>query len=486
MTDNKNSALLTDFYQLTMAYAYWKSGIADRRAVFHSFFRRPPFRGGFTISCGLEPFIRYLEQFHFSKSDLDYLADQKNPSNNPLFDDGFLKMLETLRLNVDVDAVEEGVAIFPYEPMIRVSGPLLQCQLLESPLLNYMNFPTLIATKAARVRLASGQDRIMEFGLRRAQGSDGALTASRAAFVGGCDSTSHVLAGKMFGIPIQGTHAHSWIMAFEKEEDAFEQYAKIFPELPIFLVDTYNTIEGVKAAIRVGHRLRSRGHDLGGIRLDSGDLAALSIEARKMLDAAGFPKALIVASNELDEVVISELKHQGSKIDVWGVGTNLVTSKDHPALDGVYKISAIEKSDGSMRYILKLSEQLAKVSNPGILDIMRYSLDGRMVGDIIFDTELGIKNPSNNIDPFDSTKQFTFPDNATTEALLKPVVRSGKSVYTFPTLQSIRARTLQSLQELPKGVTRFLNPHIYPVVLEKELYNIKVDLMRSIRTRRGA
>ncbi len=486
MTDPKNSALLTDFYQITMAYAYWKSGLADRKAVFHAFFRRPPFRGGFTIACGLQSLIEYLDQFHFSKSDLDYLANQNNASGHPLFDDAFLKMLETLRLSVDVDAVEEGVSLFPYEPIVRVSGPLLQCQLLESPLLNYINFPTLIATKAARVRLAAGQDRIMEFGLRRAQGADGALTASRSAYIGGCDSTSHVLAGKVYGIPIQGTHAHSWIMAFEKEEDAFEQYGKIFPELPVFLVDTYNTIDGVKAAIRVGHRLRSKGFDLGGIRLDSGDLAALSIEARKLLDAAGFPKAVIVASNELDEVIISELKHQGAKVDIWGVGTNLVTSKDQPALDGVYKISAIEKEDGSMRYILKLSEQLAKVSTPGILDVMRFTIDGRMAGDIIFDTKLKIANPNHNVDPFDATKQLTIPEGATFETLLKPVVRSGKSVYTSPVLPAIRQRTLQTLQELPKGVTRFLNPHIYPVSMEKELYNIKVDLMRSIRTRRGA
>ncbi len=480
-----DTPLLTDFYQITMAYAYWKKGLSDKKAVFHSFFRRPPFKGGFTIACGLEQLLRYLDTFHFSKSDLDYLAQQKSPSGRPLFEEAFLKMLEDLRLSVDIDAVEEGTALFPYEPMVRVSGPLLQCQLLESPLLNLMNFPTLIATKAARIRLAAGNDKIMEFGLRRAQGVDGALTASRSAFIGGCDSTSHVLAGKIFGIPVQGTHAHSWIMSFEDEEEAFTEYAEVFPDRPFFLVDTYNTIEGVKGAIRVALRLKSRGIAIGGIRLDSGDLAALSIEARRLLDEAGLTEAKIIASNELDEVVISELKHQGAQIDIWGVGTNLVTAKDQPALDGVYKISAIEDGEGKLRYILKLSEQLAKVSNPGVLDILRFTVDGRIESDIIFDTLLGMPNPQANIDPFDPSKQINIPKNAIAQTLLKPVVRSGVRVYTSPSLQTIQKKTLETLQHLPKGVKRFLNPQIFPVAMEKQLFLIKTELMRSIRSRRG-
>ena len=375
-------------------------------------------------------------------------------------------MLGKLRLEVDVDAVLEGTAVFPSEPLVRVTGPLLQCQLLESALLNHINFPTLIATKAARVRLAAGSDKVFEFGMRRAQGADGALTASRAAYVGGCDATSHVLAGKIFGIPVQGTHAHSWIMAFEEEETSFEQYGEVFPEQPIFLVDTYNTIEGVKAAIRVGTLLRARGFELGGVRLDSGDLAALSIETRKLLDTAGFPKALIVASNELDEVIISELKHQGAQIDVWGVGTNLVTAKDQPALDGVYKISALEDGTGKLRYILKLSEQTPKISNPGVLDVMRVSEGGKMVGDLIFDTLLG-------------------GQDLTAETLLQPIVRSGKVIYTTPPLQVLRQTTLETLSKLPSGVKKLVNPQPYPVAMEKHLSTLKGNLIESIRGKKN-
>ncbi|MGH2637855.1 MAG: nicotinate phosphoribosyltransferase, partial [Rhabdochlamydiaceae bacterium] len=259
-------------------------------------------------------------------------------------------------------------------------------------------------------------------------------------------------------------------------------YAEVLPEQAIFLVDTYNTIEGVNAAIRVGKRLRARGYEMGGIRIDSGDLAALSIEARRLLNEAGFPEAVVVASNELDEVIIAELKHQGAQINVWGVGTNLITSKDQPALDGVYKISAIEGDDGQLRYLLKLSEQPAKVTNPGVLDIMRWSRDGEILGDLIYDVHLGVPSPDNNVDLFDPTRRISIPEGATFETLLKPVVRSGKSVYTSPELSAIRARTLETLERLPKGVKRFLNPHIFPVAMEKKLYDIKLDLMRRRRT----
>ncbi len=475
MSQNSLS-LLCDFYQLTMAYAYWKEGFANRKACFQLFFRRPPFKGGFTVACGLEAAVHFIQNFGFDDSDIAYLKGLKTP-----FDDAFLEMLRGLKLEVNVDAVEEGKIVFPYEPLLRVEGPLLACQLLESPLLNLMNFPTLIATKAARVCLAADGDPVMEFGLRRAQGIDGALTASRAAFVGGCTSTSNVLAGKQFGIPVQGTHAHSWVMAFDEEEDAFKAYAKIYPDTSVLLVDTYDTIEGVKKAINVGLSLKKEGHNLFGIRLDSGDLAYLSIESRKLLDAAGLEKVKIIASNELDENVILELKHQGAKIDIWGVGTNLVTGREQAALDGVYKLSALQDKQGKWQYKLKLSEQLAKVSNPGRLQVKRFSKDGQYQGDILYDTAIGIPDPRDNVDPFDTTRKVYIDPASTSEDLLVPIFREGKLVYNLPALKDIQKVTRESLKHLPVGMKRFLNPQTYPLGMEKGLYDLKTHLIQNIR-----
>ena len=464
-----------------MAYGYWKAGLDMRESVFHLFFRRPAFKGGFTIASGLESVVSFIENFHVDETDITYLAGLKNPAGAPYFEHDFLQMLSTLKLEVSIDAVPEGTVVFPYEPLMRVQGPLMQCQLLESPLLNLINFPTLIATKAARVCLAAQGDSVMEFGLRRAQGIDGALTASRAAFVGGCSTTSNVLAGKIFGIPVQGTQAHSWIMAFEEEEEAFQKYAEILPDSCVFLVDTYDTIEGVKKAIHVGKWLKKHGKKLLGIRLDSGDLAQLSIESRKLLDAAGFQDAQIIASNELDETVISELKRQGATITVWGVGTNLVTGKEQPALDGVYKLSALRDAAGAWKYTLKLSEQLAKVSNPGIQQIRRFSHDGTNIADVIYDIEQGISKECIAIDPFDETKQMKFDESLEFRDLLEPIFQHGKKVYNCPTLQEIRAKTKAELARLPVGMKRFLNPHMYPVGMEKALYDIKVKLIKKIR-----
>ncbi len=307
-------ALLTDLYQLTMAYAYWQAGIADQAAVFHLVFRDHPFQGGFTIASGLADSIRYLRGFKFTESDLAYMGSLAGNDGKNLFNRSFLDYLSHLRLQMDVDAVPEGTVVFPQEPLVRVRGPILQVQLVETALLNLVNFQSLIATKAARVCLAAHGDPVVEFGLRQAQGIDGALTASRAAYIGGCVGTSNVLAGKLFGIPIKGTHAHSWVMAFENELAAFEAYAKALPNNCIFLVDTYDSLEGVRHAVAVGKRLRKRGHKLAGIRLDSGDLAYLSIKAREILDAGGFKDAVIVGSNDLDERFISSLKQQGAAI----------------------------------------------------------------------------------------------------------------------------------------------------------------------------
>src|SRR5215213_2354655 len=339
-------SLLTDLYQLTMAYGYWKLGRGEQEAVFHLTFRKHPFAGGFTVACGLHAVIDYLRALRFDESDVGYLATLKGNDGRPLFDRKFLDYLRDMRFTCDIDAIPEGTAVFPHEPLVRVKGPILQAQIIETPLLNLVNFQTLIATKAARVCLAARGEPVLEFGLRRAQGIDGALSASRAAYVGGCAATSNVLAGRLFGIPVKGTHAHSWVMSFEDEREAFQEYAEALPNNCVFLADTYDTLEGVRRAAEVGKKLRARGHEMVGIRLDSGDLAYLSIEARKILDEAGFPRAAILASNDLDENLIASLKEQGAKVNVWGVGTKLVTAYDQPALGGVYKMAAIRAKDG--------------------------------------------------------------------------------------------------------------------------------------------
>ena len=351
---------------------------------------------------------------------------------------GFLEYLQQLQFSCDVDAMPEGTVAFPHEPLVRVRGPILQCQLLESALLNVINFQTLVATKAARVCQAAQGDAVLEFGLRRAQGIDGALAASRAAFVGGCSATSNVLAGKLFGIPVKGTHAHSWIMSFDDELEAFRTYAEAMPNNCVFLVDTYDTLDGVRNAIEVGRWLREKGHKLLGIRLDSGDLAWLSIEARKLLDAGGFAEAAIVASNDLDENLIVSLKQQGAKIGVWGVGTKLVTAYDQPALGGVYKLGAVREAGHAWQYRLKLSEQTIKISNPGILQVRRFFGPEEAIGDMLFNEEQGIRTDGQSItiiDPRDETRRMQIPSEAKYRDLLDSGSFAGeRSVYTSPTL----------------------------------------------------
>ncbi len=479
-------ALLTDLYQLTMAYGYWKAGLHKTESVFHLFFRRPPFQGGFAIAAGLENIIQYLKNFRFSQDDLSYLATLHSENKEPLFPDEFLQYLATLSFTGNLEAVPEGTVVFPYEPLLRIQGPIIECQLLESPLLNLINFPSLIATKAARVRLASQKDHVMEFGLRRAQGIDGALTASRAAYIGGCDSTSNVLAGKLFNIPVQGTHSHSWVMMFDEELEAFQAYAETLPGNSVFLVDTYNTVEGVKKAIEVGKWLHANGKKLLGIRLDSGDLAHLSIESRVLLDESGFQETKIIASNELDETLISELKRQGAKIDAWGVGTHLITGKEQAALDGVYKLSAIRDQGKKWKYKLKLSEQMSKISNPGVLQVRRYRMNNIYFADVIYNTASETSQQRLMVDPFDITKQHTISENAPYEDLLQPIFRQGTCVYSSPPLTEIRKQVKEQLNNFPVGIKRFLNPHIYLVGLEKSLYDLKIDLIKKIRSKQGS
>jgi nicotinate phosphoribosyltransferase len=473
--------LLTDLYQLTMAYGYWQQGMADHEAVFHLFFRKNPFKGGYTVACGLQTAVDFLQGFGFDESDLAYLAEQTGNDGKPLFDAGFLAYLKDMRLTCDVDAVPEGTVVFPHEPLLRISGPLIQCQLLETALLNILNFQTLIATKAARVVHSANGDPVLEFGLRRAQGIDGALSASRAAYVGGCASTSNVLAGKLYGIPIKGTHAHSWVMSFDTEMEAFEHYASAMPNNCVFLVDTYDTLQGVRHAVEVGRRLREQGHEMIGVRLDSGDLAYLSIEARKILDAGGFPKAAIVASNDLDEHLIKSLKDQHATISIWGVGTNLVTAADQPALGGVYKLSAIRSPGGDWKYRVKLSEQLIKVSNPGIQQVRRYRSPEGAVADMIYDTEHPPTTEATIVDPMDMTRRKHLPADAPYEDLLVPTFRKGKLIGPLPDLAAIRQRVQDQLQHFHSGIRRFDNPHEYPVGLEKGLFDRKMALVLKAR-----
>ncbi len=478
-------ALLTDLYQLTMAYGYWKLGRANQQAVFHLFFRKPPFQGGYAIAAGLQQAIEYLEEYRFDASDVSYLAELKGNDNKPLFERGFLEELSKLKLSIDIDAIPEGTAVFGQEPILRVKGPILQCQLLETPLLNMINFQTLIATKASRIRAAAGEDPVLEFGLRRAQGIDGGISASRAAYIGGCSATSNVLAGKLFQIPVKGTHAHSWVMSFDTEVEAFERYADVMPNNCVFLVDTYDTLEGVRRACEVGKRLRERGHEMAGIRLDSGDLAYLSIEARKILDEQGFPKANIVASNDLDERIMENLKNQGAQIAVWGVGTKLATAFDQPALGGVYKLAAIERQDGSWEPKVKLSEQAIKTSIPGILQVRRYQAENGLLGDMIFDESLGIDPREIIVDTKDTTRKKRLTKYAYAYDLLKPVMRAGESIAESESLESIRARAMEQMQLVHPTVRRFMNPHEYPVGLDIGLHEIRDRMIHETRDQRS-
>lgn len=480
---SQSLALLTDLYQLTMAYGYWKMKMENLEAVFHLFFRKLPFNGGYVVASGLESVIEFLKDFHFDQSDLDYLATLPSEGGGRLLPDDFLHYLSKFHFSCDVDAVPEGTPVFPYEPILRIKGPIIQGQILESPLLNLINFPSLIATKASRICQAANGDPILEFGLRRAQGVDGALTASRAAFVGGAESTSNVLAGKLFGIPVRGTHSHSWIMAFEEEEASFQAFAESLPDDCVFLVDTYDSIAGIKKAIHVGNWLKENGKKMVGIRLDSGDLAYLSQIAREKLDQAGFQDAVIVASNELDEILISDLKKQGARVAVWGVGTNLVTAKDHPALDGVYKLSAIQTQEGEWKPKLKLSEQMAKMTNPGILQIKRFRSEQGYIADMIYDELDPPKAPYSIIDPLDPTREKQLGANVESQDLLVPVFRKGKLVRSSPSLLEIQAYAQKQLHLIHSATKRFLNPHPYVAGLEKGLYANKVELIRKIRSR---
>ena len=464
-----------------MAHGYWKLGRIDEEAAFHLFFRTNAFGGGYTVAAGLAYVLDFLRNLRFQASDLAFLANLTGNDGRALFDRGFLAHLRDLDFTFDIDAVPEGTVVFPHQPMLRVTGPLLQCQLLETPLLDMINFQTLVATKAARVCAAADGDPVLEFGLRRAQGIDGALAASRAAYIGGCAATSNVLAGKLFGVPLRGTHAHSWVMSFGDECEAFGAYARVMPNNCVFLVDTYDTLNGVRHAVTVGRRLREQGVEMIGVRLDSGDLAYLSIEARRILDEGGFTSAAIVASNDLDEHIIASLKDQGAAVNMWGVGTKLATAYDQPALNGVYKLTALRRPGQTWQPKVKISEQTAKVSTPGVLQIRRYRQGGSFVADMIYDLSLGVEDDTTIVDPGDPTRLKRVPGGLESEELLVPVVRGGRVVYDEPGIEEIRERARDQMRHLHPTVLRFMNPHEYPAGLERRLHELRTRLILDAR-----
>jgi nicotinate phosphoribosyltransferase len=471
-------ALLTDLYQLTMAYGYWRCGLAEREAVFHLTFREHPFGGQYAVGCGLAYVVDLLDRFRFDDADLAYLQTLTDSGGHALFPAPFLDYLRDLTFTCDVDAIPEGTCAFAHEPLLRVRGPLMQSQIIETPLLNAINFQTLIATKASRVCRAAGDRPVLEFGLRRAQGIDGGLAASRAAYIGGCAATSNVLAGKLFGIPVRGTHGHSWVMAFDTELQAFEAYARAMPGNCVFLVDTYGTSEGIEHAVTVAGDLRRRGHQLAGIRLDSGDPVQLSCRARRVLDAAGLEQAAIVVSGDLDEYQIERLLREGAAVDVWGVGTRLATAYDQPALGGVYKLSAIRSERGEWEYKLKRSDDPAKQSAPGILQIRRFcDAQGQFQADVIYDEPTGLGTDVRLVTPTAETP-VPLPAPHTAEDLLVPVFRAGRRVCDPPLASDSRRRTLDQLQRLPPGVLRMQSPEPYLVGSEPRLHRCKTDLLR--------
>lgn len=473
----RNMTLLTDLYEITMAQGYWSQGKLDTEACFYSFYRDNPFGGGYGIFCGANQIAEIVDGFGFTDDDIEYLASLPSPAGTPLFDPEFLAWLANLELSVDICAVPEGSPVFPREPLVRVMGPLLQCQLLEPAILNGVNFQTLIATKASRICRAAEGRPVSEFGLRRAQGPDGALSSSRAAFVGGCSSVANVLAGKLYDIPVSGTHAHSWVMSFPDELSAFRAYAQAMPDNCILLVDTYDVKQGVSNAITVARELKRAGHQLKAVRIDSGDLAWLSKMTRAMLNQAGFDDVGIVLSNDLDEYTITALNEQRAQYTALGVGTHLASAYGQPALGGVYKLSAIrEPGQEEWAPRLKISEQLYKRTIPGVLDVRRYfDADGRLAGDLIVDVHDELPAEAVMVDPLDATRRKKVEGHF--ETLLKPLVIDGKVEDTDLSARKAQKRCIEQFALLDDSIKRFMNPHEYPCGIERGLFDRRNDMV---------
>ncbi len=478
--DGHNLTLLTDLYELTMMQGYFKEKDANETVIFDAFYRSNPDNGGYAICAGLEQAISYIQNLRFSQEDIRYLCSVG------LFEEDFLDYLKHFHFSGDIYAIPEGTVIFPREPLIKVIAPIMEAQLVETALLNIINHQSLIATKAARIVYAAQGDGVMEFGLRRAQGPDAGTYGARAAMIAGCIGTSNVLCGKMFGVPVKGTHAHSWIMSFPDELTAFRTYAKLYPKACILLVDTYDTLaSGVPNAIKVFKEMREAGIplDFYGIRLDSGDLAYLSKEAKKMLDAEGFTDATISASNDLDEYLIASLKLQGAAINSWGVGTSLITSKNCPSFGGVYKLAAIlDRKTGKFMPKIKLSENAEKITNPGNKTIRRIynKKTGKIIADLIclVDEEYDANNSLLLFDPIETWKKTHLaPGSYTMRELLVPVFKGGECVYTSPAVMEIREYCKKEKATLWPESLRLQNPHEVHVDLSNELWHMKNQLL---------
>lgn len=468
------SPLLTDLYELTMLAGYLEEGMVETPAVFDLFFRTLPFHGGYAIFAGLEPALRYLEELRFTEDELTYLARLR------IFPPRFLDFLRDFRFRGRITAPPEGTAVFANEPLVTVEGTLAEAQFVETALLTMVNFQTLVATKAARIDHAAAGGTVLEFGLRRAHGPDGGLSVARAAFIGGVRSTSNVLAGMTYGIPVKGTHAHSWIMAFPDELSAFRAYAEVFPDACILLVDTYDTLKsGLPHAITVARELRARGHELAGIRIDSGDLAYLSREARRLLDAAGFPGVKIVASNELDEFVIDSIRDEGGRVDIYGVGTRLATcaGEGGGALGGVYKLVRIGDQPK-----LKVTSDIAKATLPDRKRLVRaVSGDGNFIQDIIALEGETVAAGDTVFDPVNPLQHVTIPAGATFEEIRRVAMENGKRCAPPEPLETSADRCADQIRHLPSGCLRFINPHKYKVSLSPGLNDLRLRLMEEVK-----
>lgn len=478
----RNLTLLTDLYEITMMQAYFKNNNKNKMAIFDVFYRKNPMDGGYAISAGLEQVIEYINNLHFTEDDINYLASLK------IFEDDFLDYLKNFKFTGDIYAIPEGSVMFPREPMLKVIAPIMEAQFIETAILNILNHQSLIATKAARICYAAEGDGIMEFGLRRAQGPDAGIYGARAAVIGGCAGTSNVLTGQMFDVPVMGTHAHSWIMSFDDEYTAFYTYAKLYPMACTLLVDTYDTLNsGVPNAIKVFKQIKKEGIELKnyGIRLDSGDLAYLSKKARKMLDDAGFKDATITASNDLDEFLIASLKMQGAEITNWGVGTNLITSKDCPSFGGVYKLAAIMEDGENFTPKIKLSDNSEKITNPGNKKIYRiYEKENNKIkADLIcLENETFTENEDMHLfDPHEPWKKTVLKAGTfTLKEMLVKVFDKGQCVYHSDSVMKLRDFSISEMETLWEETKRFENPHQVYVDLSQKLYDIKISLLEKM------
>ncbi len=469
-----NSALFTDFYELTMAQGFWKNKIENKTA-FEMFFRSNPFDGGYSVFAGLEPLLKYIKNFKFSDDDISWLAEQN------LFEDEFLEYLKDFKFTGNLWAMKEGSVIFPNETLIRIEANQIEALILEGLVLNTINFQSLIATKTARIWFASKKQPIMEFGLRRAQGYDGAMSATRAAYIGGASGTSNALAAKKLGIKALGTMAHSWIMSFDSEEEAFRAYAKVYPDNSIFLIDTYDTLKsGIINAITVGKELQAQGKNFG-VRLDSGDISYLSKAVRKMLDEAGCPNAKISVSNELNEKIIESLVYHKAPIDSWGVGTHMVTGGNQSSFNGVYKLSAIKANEeDDWQAVMKFSDNPKKMTNPGLKQVWRiYNDDGTFYADVLAfeDEEIKVGEKQTFYHPANDYQSFTVSP-VKVEALLEKRIENGEPVGKSPSLDEIKAYAEKQIDCIDPTSKRFLNPHIYKVALSKKLKEVKKELIK--------